>query len=238
MGIGGAFELPVDRLLVRKPSAAAAGMKAFLTIALATWASPWAIFLIWLTTARSISAICFQPPSAHCRRRHDDGAYACCCCWGVRKNVPQFPLHVWLPDAMEGPTPRQRVDPRRDDGYGGRLFARPLHAVVCRVARGRNMPWRRSGALPPCLAAIIAITQNDLKRILAYSTISQLGYMFVALGLARLARRDGRHVSSCDPCVFQGPAVPRGRERDARDGRRRSIFDGSAGCGGECPSPT
>ena len=67
---------------------------------------------------------------------------------------------------------------------------------------------------------MIAITQTDLKRILAYSTISQLGYMFLALGAGTLVGRDGRHVSSVDACLFQGPVVPRRRQRDARDGRR------------------
>ena len=69
------------------------------------------------------------------------------------------------------------------------------------------------------MGAIIAITQTDLKRILAYSTISHLGYMFLALGTGTLVGVTAGMFHLLDPRVFQGPAVPRRRQRDARHGR-------------------
>ena len=92
----------------------------------------------------------------------------------------QFPLHIWLPDAMEGPTPVSAL----------------IHAATM-VAAGVYMVVRIFPILTPdaleiiayvggitaIMAAIIAITQNDIKRVLAYSTVSQLGYMIMALGV-------------------------------------------------------
>ena len=93
----------------------------------------------------------------------------------------QFPLHVWLPDAMEGPTPVSALDPRGDDGHGRRLPGRALHAALrgLTVRPGDGLPDRR---LHGPRRRPDRATQNDLKRILAYSTVSQLGYMFLALG--------------------------------------------------------
>jgi NADH-quinone oxidoreductase subunit L len=109
-------------------------------------------------------------------------------CGAVGKSG-QFPLHVWLPDAMEGPTPVSalihaatmvaagvfliaRVYPLV--GADQALAAVPLHAltVVAFI-----------GAITALLGAVIAVAQHDLKRVLAFSTISQLGYMMLALGV-------------------------------------------------------
>ena len=100
-------------------------------------------------------------------------------CGAVGKSA-QFPLHVWLPDAMEGPTPVSAL----------------IHAATM-VAAGVYMIARKFvmfspdaltviayiGAITAFIAATIAITQNDIKKVLAYSTISQLGYMIMALGI-------------------------------------------------------
>ena len=101
---------------------------------------------------------------------------------GAMGKSAQFPLHVWLPDAMEGPTPVSAlIHAATMVTAGVYLVARctplfvlaPDAQVVVAVHRRRR---RR------CIAALIALTQNDLKRVLAYSTVSQLGYMFMALG--------------------------------------------------------
>ena len=106
-------------------------------------------------------------------------------CGAVGKSA-QFPLHVWLPDAMEGPTPVSRPDPRGDDGDGRRLPASPAARRCSRCAPTAQLVGRRaSAAITALLAALIALTQTDLKRVLAYSTVSQLGYMFLALGSGR-----------------------------------------------------
>ena len=68
------------------------------------------------------------------------------------------------------------------------------------------------------MAGLIALTQFDLKRVLAYSTISQLGYMFLGLGVGTLAGITRWDVPSVHACVLQGAAVPGRRQRDARHG--------------------
>ena len=92
----------------------------------------------------------------------------------------QFPLHIWLPDAMEGPTPVSALI------HAATMVAAGVYMVV------RIFPILTPGALEfiaviggitAIMAAIIAITQNDIKRVLAYSTVSQLGYMIMALGV-------------------------------------------------------
>jgi len=100
----------------------------------------------------------------------------------------QFPLHVWLPDAMEGPTPVSamihaatmvsagvyalvRMFPLHTAGWAGQGLT-PTMNVIAAV-----------GAITALFAAVIAVAQRDVKRVLAYSTISQLGYMVVAVGI-------------------------------------------------------
>ncbi len=95
----------------------------------------------------------------------------------------QFPLHVWLPDAMEGPTPVSAlIHAATMVTAGVYLVARctPLFAQ----SPAAQLVVACIGGFTALLAALIALTQNDLKRVLAYSTISQLGYMFLALGSA------------------------------------------------------
>ncbi|GAX89620.1 NADH-quinone oxidoreductase subunit L [Effusibacillus lacus] len=95
----------------------------------------------------------------------------------------QFPLHVWLPDAMEGPTPVSAlIHAATMVAAGVYLVARtfPLFAV----SEGALMVVAVIGGVTAIFAAIIGLTQNDIKRVVAYSTISQLGYMMLALGLS------------------------------------------------------
>jgi NADH-quinone oxidoreductase subunit L len=93
----------------------------------------------------------------------------------------QFPLHVWLPDAMEGPTPVSAlIHAATMVTAGVYMVARctPLYAA----APDAQETVSTIGGFTALFAALIALTQTDLKRILAYSTVSQLGYMFLALG--------------------------------------------------------
>ena len=94
----------------------------------------------------------------------------------------QFPLHVWLPDAMEGPTPVSAlIHAATMVNAGVYLVARtsPLFAA----APDAMVVVAAIGIFTAILAASIALTQTDIKRVLAYSTLSQLGYMFAALGV-------------------------------------------------------
>ncbi|HEX5218263.1 MAG TPA: NADH-quinone oxidoreductase subunit L [Verrucomicrobiae bacterium] len=100
-------------------------------------------------------------------------------CGAVGKSA-QFPLHVWLPDAMEGPTPVSALI------HAATMVAAGVY-MLCRVFfiftpdALTVIAW--TGGFTALLAALIAVQQNDIKRILAYSTLSQLGYMVMAVGL-------------------------------------------------------
>ncbi|HEY1562910.1 MAG TPA: proton-conducting transporter membrane subunit, partial [Caulobacteraceae bacterium] len=93
----------------------------------------------------------------------------------------QVPLYVWLPDALEGPTPVSAlIHAATMVTAGVYLIARSTPLVA--LAPGVQLLIAITGCATALLAAAIAVTQNDLKRVMAYSTVSQLGYMFMALG--------------------------------------------------------
>lgn len=94
----------------------------------------------------------------------------------------QFPLHVWLPDAMEGPTPVSALIHAATMVAAGVFLVVKLEPVIALSSLTMGViAW--TGAITALGAALIATVQNDIKRVLAYSTISQLGYMFMALGV-------------------------------------------------------
>ncbi|MBC7881666.1 MAG: NAD(P)H-quinone oxidoreductase subunit 5 [Anaerolineae bacterium] len=105
---------------------------------------------------------------------------------GPMAKSAQFPLHVWLPDAMEGPTPISAlIHAATMVAAGVFLIARlfPVFSVVPTVMT--VIAW--IGAITAFIGATIALTQNDIKKGLAYSTISQLGYMVMAMGVGAYA---------------------------------------------------
>ena len=106
-------------------------------------------------------------------------------CGAVGKSA-QFPLHVWLPDAMEGPTPVSALIHAATMVNAGVYFvarANPLFSLAPEVM----VVVASIGIFTAILAASIAFTQRDIKRVLAYSTLSQLGYMFAGLGVGAFA---------------------------------------------------
>lgn len=93
----------------------------------------------------------------------------------------QFPLHVWLPDAMEGPTPVSALIHAATMVTAGVFLMARMSPLL--ISTPEVLLWAGwLGAITALLAALIALFQDDLKRVLAYSTVSQLGYMFVAIG--------------------------------------------------------
>jgi NAD(P)H-quinone oxidoreductase subunit 5 len=94
----------------------------------------------------------------------------------------QFPLHVWLPDAMEGPTPISALIHAATMVAAGVFLIARMYPVFEHVPVAMNV-IAYTGAFTAFLGATIAITQNDIKKGLAYSTISQLGYMVMAMGV-------------------------------------------------------
>jgi len=111
---------------------------------------------------------------------------------GAAGKSGQLPLHVWLPDAMEGPTPVSAlIHAATMVAAGVYLIARVYPLISAGVQPGGTttaltvVTW--VGAATAVFAALIAVAQNDIKRILAYSTVSQLGYMMAGLGLGGVA---------------------------------------------------
>lgn len=100
-------------------------------------------------------------------------------CGAIGKSA-QFPLHVWLPDAMEGPTPVSALIHAATMVAAGVYFIVRIFPILTGDAL---LIIGIIGALSAFIPATIAITQNDIKRVLAYSTVSQLGYMIMALGV-------------------------------------------------------
>ncbi len=99
----------------------------------------------------------------------------------------QFPLHVWLPDAMEGPTPVSAlIHAATMVAAGVYLVARTFPIFTAVQGHPALVPVAIIGAFTAFFASTIALAQNDIKRVLAYSTISQLGYMMTALGVGGL----------------------------------------------------
>jgi len=109
---------------------------------------------------------------------------------GVGKSA-MFPFHIWLPDAMEGPTPVSALIHAATMVVAGvylvaRMF--PIYAIAAPVALN---VVAYVGAFSSLFAAIIACTQTDIKRVLAYSTMSQIGYMMLALGVSGYGGHEG-----------------------------------------------
>jgi NADH-quinone oxidoreductase subunit L len=103
-------------------------------------------------------------------------------CGAVGKSA-QFPLHVWLPDAMEGPTPISAlIHAATMVAAGVYMLVRVGFLVQASPGALQVIAW--IGTITAVMAALIATQQDDIKRILAYSTLSQLGYMIMAIGLA------------------------------------------------------
>jgi NADH-quinone oxidoreductase subunit L len=168
----------------RRQRASSAGMKAFLVNRFADWGLLLGILLLWSW----VGTIRFtEVPSAlqQFTQEANGGALtliALLLFIGAAGKSAQFPLHVWLPDAMEGPTPVSALI----------HAATMVTAGVYLIARSSQLynltPWASElmaglGAFTALFAASVALVQTDIKRILAYSTISQLGFMFMALGV-------------------------------------------------------
>jgi NADH-quinone oxidoreductase subunit L len=166
-----------------RPTAAAAAIKAFLVNRIGDVGFAIAIFWMWsIAPAHDLSygtllsekVLAGFPPTTI-------AGIALLLVWAATAKSAQIPLYVWLPDAMEGPTPVSAlIHAATMVTAGVYLLARsmPLFAY----APGVQLLIAVIGCATALLAAAIAVTQTDLKRVLAYSTISQLGYMFMALG--------------------------------------------------------
>ena len=110
---------------------------------------------------------------------------------GVGKSA-MMPFHIWLPDAMEGPTPVSALIHAATMVVAGVYLVARLFPVFYFVEDGFALQFvAYVGGISSLFAAIIAVTQTDIKRVLAFSTMSQIGYMIMALGLSKYEGHEG-----------------------------------------------
>ena len=166
-------------------------------------------------------------------RRAPPPRSGCCSCSRRVGKSAQIPLHVWLPDAMEGPTPVSAlIHAATMVTAGVFLLCRAFPFFEASGDASTVVAW--VGGITALLAGTVAIVQPDIKRVLAYSTVSQLGYMFLAVGVQRVQRR-GVHGDL--PRLLQGLPLPRRRLGDPRQPRQPGHAASWAGSGGSCPTP-
>jgi len=166
-----------------KKSASDAGKKAFITTRTGDLAFLVGIFLLTTTVGTLNFQEAFHQVEAGAISPALLTLSAILIFGGAVGKSAQFPLHVWLPDAMEGPTPVSAlIHAATMVAAGVYLVARLMTIYALSVPA--SLVVAMIGAFTAFLAASIALVQNDIKRVLAYSTISQLGYMIMVLGCA------------------------------------------------------
>jgi len=164
-----------------KPAAAAAGKKAFIVNRIGDWGFLVALMIIFasfgtfdfLTIFASAPAIITVGTAT---------AITLLLFVGAIGKSAQIPLYVWLPDAMEGPTPVSALIHAATMVTAG-VFMIARSAVLFEMAPTTGAIVAVVGTLTALVAALIAVSQTDIKKVLAYSTISQLGYMVLAMGV-------------------------------------------------------
>ncbi len=164
-------------------SASQAGKKAFIVNRVGDLGFLIGTFLVW----RALHDLSFPSIAAEAARSFAPGdgqmtAIALCFFIGACGKSAQFPLYVWLPDAMEGPTPVSALIHAATMVTAGVYLVVRLGVIFALAPLALNVV-AVVGLLTALLAALLALVQNDIKRVLAYSTISQLGYMFLAAGV-------------------------------------------------------
>ncbi|MGH7311856.1 MAG: NADH-quinone oxidoreductase subunit L, partial [Candidatus Rokuibacteriota bacterium] len=167
-----------------RPAAAQAGKKAFVINRVGDFGFGLAVMWLWLALGTldygEVFARAGELPPAIAT------AIALLLFMGACGKSAQLPLHTWLPDAMEGPTPVSALIHAATMVTAGVYMVARSHAIFERSGVALEVvAW--VGVVTALFAATIALAQTDIKRVLAYSTISQLGYMFAAVGLGAYA---------------------------------------------------
>ncbi len=163
-----------------KDSAATAGKKAFVTNRVGDWGFMMAMFFaFWATSSLDYTVINGNDWSG---RTSTVTAIALFAFIGACGKSAQFPLYLWLPDAMEGPTPVSALIHAATMVTAGVYLMCRLGPLLHVASSYAGWIIAIVGAATALFAATIAVAQNDIKKVLAYSTVSQLGYMFLAVG--------------------------------------------------------
>lgn len=166
-----------------KSSAADAAKKAFITNRVGDFGFLIGILMLWSISGALNFADIKIPDGVNTGLMT---ATVLCLFCGVIGKSAQFPLHVWLPDAMEGPTPVSALIHAATMVAAGvyMLVRVQFHIGVESIPVAATDVITAIGAITAIIAAFMACQQDDIKKILAYSTLSQLGYMVMAVGLA------------------------------------------------------
>jgi NADH-quinone oxidoreductase subunit L len=168
-----------------KKSAADAGKKAFITNRVGDWGFVLGVFLIYMTFGTlDFRAVQNAAATLPIETMHF-GVLSFICLFlfiGATGKSAQIPLYVWLPDAMEGPTPVSALIHAATMVTAG-VYMLGRNAVLFSHAPQVMTIVAIVGVLTALMAASIGLVQYDIKRVLAYSTVSQLGYMFTAMGV-------------------------------------------------------
>ena len=166
-----------------RDAAAAAAKKAFITTRIGDFGFMIGILMLWMATSSIVFAEITPRMSMLTSHPTFLTVVALLIFCGAVGKSAQFPLHVWLPDAMEGPTPISALIHAATMVAAG-VYMLVRVAFVIQTSQTALLVIAWIGTITAVLAALIATQQNDIKRILAYSTLSQLGYMVMAVGLA------------------------------------------------------
>ena len=165
-----------------RDSAATAGKKAFVTNRIGDWGFMLAMFL-GFEAVGSVSYEALNGAAEH-------GALATSTATGIAALLfvgavgksAQLPLYLWLPDAMEGPTPVSALIHAATMVTAGVFLMTRMNPMLAAAAPELSTVIAWVGAITALFAATVAVAQTDIKKVLAYSTVSQLGYMFLAIG--------------------------------------------------------
>lgn len=168
-----------------KPSAAKAGMKAFITNRVGDFGFALGIMLIFTT----LGTITYTDIFSQTDKLIAAGALTASALLlfvGATGKSAQFPLYIWLPDAMEGPTPVSALIHAATMVTAG-VYMVARFSPIFSLSPTAMAVVTAVGTFTALFAATIALVNNDIKRVLAYSTISQLGYMFIGVGVGAYA---------------------------------------------------
>ncbi len=165
-----------------RDSAATAGKKAFVTNRVGDWGFMLAMFLGFEAVGSVSYGALNGAAEAGALSSSTSTGIALLLFIGAVGKSAQLPLHLWLPDAMEGPTPVSALIHAATMVTAGVFLMTRMNPMLAAAAPEASTLIAWVGAITALFAASIAVAQTDIKRVLAYSTVSQLGYMFLAVG--------------------------------------------------------
>jgi NADH-quinone oxidoreductase subunit L len=165
-----------------RESAATAGKKAFVTNRVGDWGVMLAMFLSFSAVGSLSYTVLNESAETGALAASTASAIALLLLIGAAGKSAQLPLYIWLPDAMEGPTPVSALIHAATMVTGGVFLLTRINPVIAASYDWVPTTIAWVGAITALFAATIALAQNDIKKVLAYSTVSQIGYMMLAVG--------------------------------------------------------